>query len=62
MPSGYKDMTKAQLVRVIKGKTARANPMAKRIAYGGLERQSKSELIRQAKKARVVSGGDISYR
>jgi hypothetical protein len=54
-------MTKTELIAEYKRKTARAKPMVKRVAYRGLKYQTKADLERMVRKARVTSSGGISF-
>lgn len=56
-----KEMTKAELIKAIKEKGKKSSPLVKRIAFRGLEHQTKAELRRQLRKMRVTREGDISY-
>lgn len=42
-----KGMTKAELIKAIKQKVAKANPMVKRVFFRGLERETKIQLERK---------------
>lgn len=53
-------MTKAELIRAIKRKVRKVNPMVKKIFFRGMQYRTKSELERILKKARVTREGDIS--
>jgi hypothetical protein len=57
--TGKKDMTKAELVRVLQTKIKKASPMVKWGAFStkDLMRLKKSELQRRLKKAHVVTKG-----
>jgi len=52
-------ITKAELIRKIEHKAKGAKPIVKSLLLSGLERQSKAELTRIARKIRVTSNGDI---
>jgi hypothetical protein len=55
-------ITKAELIREIKEKVKRANPMVKRHFYRLLARSTKPELVKIRKKVRVSRDGyDISF-
>jgi hypothetical protein len=56
-----KGKTKAELIQAIKDKGKKASPPVKRIAFSGLEHQTKAELQRRLRKMHVTREGDISY-
>jgi hypothetical protein len=55
-------VTKAELVRQIKAKASKASPLAKRVFFRGLERNTKAELMRKLSRMRVTRNGDIDLR
>lgn len=55
------NITKRELIEQIKEKTKKASPIVKRRLNSMLSYQTKAELQRMLKKARVVKGGDISF-
>jgi len=56
-----REMTKAELIKAIKEKGKKASPQVKRIAFRGLEHNTKAELRRILRKMHVTREGDISY-
>ena len=55
-------VTKDELIRQIKAKARNASPLAKRVFFRGLERNTKAELRRKLKRMRVTRNGDIDLR
>jgi hypothetical protein len=55
-------ITKAELVREIKAKASKANPLVKRVFFGGLARNTKAELQRKLRRIHVTRSGDIDLR
>ena len=51
--------TKASIIREIRAKASKANPLVKRVFLGGLEYKTKPQLERIRKRMQVTRGGDI---
>lgn len=53
-------MTRAELIRAIKAKVTKANPVVKKEFYKLLKRSTKPKLERILRKVKVTREGDIS--
>ena len=57
-----KRRTKADMIKDIKARAAKANPIVKRVFFRGLEHKTKAQLERILKLMRVTREGDIDLR
>lgn len=55
-------VTKAELIREIRAKGSKANPLVKRTFFSGLERNTKATLQRKLRRMHVTRSGDIEFR